>query len=117
MFVCFVLCLCFALETAVGVTVHAKVDSSVKLRNINCADIILTVRTSLVAQAVKRLPTMRETRVQSLGWEDPLGKEMATHSSTCCLENPTDGGAWEATAHGVIKSRTRLSDFSFLLSY
>ena len=31
---------------------------------------------------VKRLPTMQETRVQSLGWEDPLEKEMATHSST-----------------------------------
>ena len=38
--------------------------------------------TSLVAQTVKRLPTVRETRVQSLGQEDPLEKEMATHSST-----------------------------------
>ena len=37
---------------------------------------------SLVAQTVKRLPTMRETWVQSLGQEDPLEKEMATHSST-----------------------------------
>ena len=37
--------------------------------------------TSLVAQTVKRLPTMRETRVQSLGREDLLEKEMATHSS------------------------------------
>ena len=36
---------------------------------------------SLVAQTVKRLPTMREIHVQSLGWEDPLEKEMATHSS------------------------------------
>ena len=36
---------------------------------------------SLVAQTVKCLPTMWETRVQSLGWEDPLEKEMATHSS------------------------------------
>ena len=36
---------------------------------------------SLVAQTVKRLPTMREARVRSLGWEDPLEKEMATHSS------------------------------------
>ena len=33
-----------------------------------------------------------------------------------CLENPTDGGAWQATVHGVAKSRTRLSDFAFLLS-
>ena len=36
---------------------------------------------SLVAQMVKRLPTMRETQVQFLGREDPLEKEMATHSS------------------------------------
>ena len=36
---------------------------------------------SLVAQMVKRLLPMRETRVQSLGQEDPLEKEMATHSS------------------------------------
>ena len=35
-----------------------------------------------MAQMVKRLPTMWETQVQSLGWEDPLEKEMATHSST-----------------------------------
>ena len=37
---------------------------------------------SLVAQMVKRLPAMRETRVPSLGREDPLEKEMAIHSST-----------------------------------
>ena len=36
---------------------------------------------SLVAQMVKRLPTMQETQVRSLGWEDPLENEMATHSS------------------------------------
>ena len=38
---------------------------------------------------------------------------MAIHFSTC-LENPMDGGAWYATVHGVVKSRTRLSDFTFL---
>ena len=37
---------------------------------------------SLVGQTVKHLPTMRETQVRSLGWEDPLEKEMATPSST-----------------------------------
>ena len=40
-----------------------------------------TYRTSLVAQLVKRLPAVQGTRVQFLGWEDPLEKEMATHSS------------------------------------
>ena len=40
------------------------------------------LKTSLVAQRIKRLPAMQETRVRSLGSEDLLEKEMATHSST-----------------------------------
>ena len=46
------------------------------------------LRTSLVAQMVKHLSTMQETRVQSLGWEDPLEKEMAIHSSTIAWKIP-----------------------------
>ena len=42
----------------------------------------------LVAQMVKRLPTVLETQVQSLGWEDPLEKEMATHSSILAWKIP-----------------------------
>ena len=45
-------------------------------------------RTSLVAQMVKCLSTMWETRVQSLVWEDPLEKEMAIHSSTIAWKIP-----------------------------
>ena len=41
----------------------------------------LNLGASLVAQLLKNLPTMQETRVWFLGWEDPLEKEMATHSS------------------------------------
>ena len=41
-----------------------------------------------MAQMVKNLPTMQETQVQSLGWEDSLEKEMATHSSTLALKIP-----------------------------
>ena len=44
--------------------------------------------TSLMAQMVKHLPTMQETQVRSLGWEDPLEKEMATHSSTLAWKIP-----------------------------
>ena len=44
--------------------------------------------TFLVAQMEKYLPTMQETQVQSLGWEDPLEKEMATHSSTLTWKIP-----------------------------
>ena len=69
---------------------------------------------SLVAQMVKHLPAMRETWVQTLGWEDALEKEMATQSSTLGLENSMDGGDWWATVHGVTKSRTRLSNFTSL---
>ena len=58
---------------------------------------------------VKRLPTMRETRAQSLGWEDPLAKEMATHCGILAWKNPMDGRAWQAPVHGVTKSRTGLS--------
>ena len=47
-----------------------------------------------MVQMEKHLPTMRETQVQSLGWEDPLEKEMATHSSTLTWKNPMEGGAW-----------------------
>ena len=43
---------------------------------------------SLVAQMAKKLPAMSETRVQSLAWEDPLEKEMATHSSILAWEIP-----------------------------
>ena len=54
---------------------------------------INTYMASLVAQTVKRLPTMRETRVRYLGREEPLEKEMAIHSSTLawkvpCTEEP-----------------------------
>ena len=43
---------------------------------------------SLVTQMVKHLPAMWETRIQSLGWEDPLEKEMATHFSTFAWKIP-----------------------------
>ena len=45
-------------------------------------------RASLVAQLVKNLPAMQETWVQSLGWEDPLEKGKATHSSTLAWKTP-----------------------------
>ena len=50
--------------------------------------IFIQKSTSLVAQTVKCLPTIRESQVQSLGREDPLKKEMATHSSTLAWKIP-----------------------------
>ena len=57
-------------------------------------DLKTSLLTSLVARMVKHLPTMWETWLWPLGWEDPLEKEMATHSSTLDWKNPMDGGAW-----------------------
>ena len=58
-----------------------------------------------MVQLVKNLPAMQETWVRSLGWEDPLEKGKATHSSIV---------AWRIHGvHGVAKSQTRLSDFHF----
>ena len=56
---------------------------------------------SLMAQLVKNPPAMQDTWGQSLGWEDPLEKGKATHSSIFGLENSMD-----CTVHGVAKSRT-----------
>ena len=61
----------------------------------------------VVAQVVKHLPVKWETQVLTLGWKDPLEKEMATHSSILALRIP-----WiEATVHRVTKSQKQLSDF------
>ena len=55
--------------------------------------------TSLAAQMVKSLSVLQETWVRSLGWEDPLKKEMATHSSTIAWRIP-----W-IEEHGGLQSR------------
>ena len=64
---------------------------------------------------VKHLPTMCEAQVQSLGWEDLPEKEMATHSSILAWRIPQMEEPGRLQAHGVSKSRTRLSDFTFTL--
>ena len=85
------------------------------------------MRTSLAAQRVKRLPATREPRVRSLGWEDPLGKEMAAHSRTLawrscagplllhglfssCSEQglPSHCGAWASHCRGFFSRESRV---------
>ena len=65
-----------------------------------------------MAQTVKNL---QEKEVQSLGWEDPLEKGMATHSSILAWRiNSMDRGAWWATVHGVAElDRTESNAFTF----
>ena len=63
-------------------------------------NIRIWIWTSPVAQKLKRLPVMWETKVRSLVWEDPLEKEMATHSSTLAWKIPWMGepGRLQSTA-------------------
>ena len=63
-----------------------------------------------MAQTVKIPPAMRETWVESLGWEEPLEEGMATHSCILAWKIPMDRGAWQATVHGAAKSQTQLND-------
>ena len=58
---------------------------------------------SLVTQMIKNLPARQVTQVLSLGWEDPLEKGMATHSSILAWRIPMDREAWWATVPGVTK--------------
>ena len=62
--------------------------------------------TFLVAQTVKRLSTMRETRVRSLGWEDPLEKEMAIHSRTIAWKIPWTEEPGRLQSMGSLESDT-----------
>ena len=62
-----------------------------------------------MAQTVKDLPTMQEIQVRSLGQEDTLEEEMATHSSILSWRILVDRRVWQAIVHGVAKSWTRLS--------
>ena len=59
---------------------------------------------------VKNPSAMGETWVQFLGWEDPLEKGMAIHSSILAWRIPMDRGPWRATVHGIAERRTQLSD-------
>ena len=61
----------------------------------------------------KALPAVRETWVRSLSWEDPLEKEMATHSSILAWKIPCTEEPGGLQSHGIAKSQTRLSDFTY----
>ena len=64
----------------------------------------------MVAQTVKNLPAMQENCVQSLGWEDPLEKEVATYSTIHAWEIPWMKEPGRDIIHGVAKSQIRLSN-------
>ena len=60
-------------------------------------------QTSLVAQMVKNLPPVQKIQVQSMGWEDPLEKDMATHSSILAWRTP-----WTEEPGGLQSMRSQI---------
>ena len=75
---------------------------------------------SLVAQRIKRLPAMRETRVWSLGWEDPLEKGMATHSRILAWRIPwteEPGGLHSPSSHKELHTTEQLTLSRFLFFF
>ena len=73
---------------------------------------LVCLKTSLVAQRLKRLPAMWETWVRSLGWEDPLEKEMATHSSILAWRIP-----WMEELCGLQSTGRKESDMAEWLHF
>ena len=75
-------------------------------------------------QAVEKEPNLHlsyqhleSSRLKSISLEASLGEGNGNPLQYSCLENPMDGGAWWAAVHGVTKSRTRLSDFTFTFHF
>ena len=71
-----------------------------------------------MAQMVKSLPAVQEIRVPSLGRDDPTGEGNGSPLQDSCLENPVDGGAWQATVNGGHKESNtteRLTHTIFIL--
>ena len=90
-------------ETVCYTHIMVSEESLIKRDNLQRCK---ATRASLVAQLVKDLPAMQETRVQSLGWEDSPGEGNGNPLQYSCLENPMERGAWWVTVHGVAKSHT-----------
>ena len=91
-----------------------KLDSILKSRDITLPTKVCIVKAMVFlgfpGGSVKNPPTMQETWIPSLDWEDPLEEGMANHSSILPRRFPMDRGAWQAIVHGVAKSWTRLSN-------
>ena len=83
-----------------------------------CLSCTLPLGASLVAQTVKNLPAMQETQVQYLGWEDPLEKGMATHSSILAWRIPwTEEPSGLHTVHGAAKESNTTEQLTLSLPF
>ena len=74
-------------------------------KNASHVNSIMSLTRSLIAQSIKNLPAMQETCIRSLGWEDTLEKEMATHSSILAWRSP-----WTEEPDRLLSMRSQESD-------
>ena len=98
---------------------HHTLPSQWKLSKSKWRYLILPLHywASLVAQTVKHLPAMRETRVRFLGREDPLEKEMAIHSSTLAWKIPWTEEPGRLQSVGSQRAGTRLSELTLTFCF
>ena len=95
---------------------HLKLSSIFNKAIKNITDLLTTTESSLVAQTVKNLPTMQETRVWPESGRSP-GDRNVYPLQYPCLKNSTDREAWWAALHRVAKSRIQLSDNTFTFNH
>ena len=104
-----------------GVDCHALLQGIFTTQGLNRGLLIcrwiLYHLSSLVAQRVKCLPAMQETQVRFLGQEDAQEKEMATHAGILAGKIPWMEKLGRFIVHGIAKSRTGLSDFTFFFTF
>ena len=97
---------------------HPDKPHSVRRRQVSCSRLSLH---GLHVYLIRSLVGFKQHKIlKSKKGEDQRGRDgegNGTPLQYSCLENPMDGGAWWATVHGVAKSRTRLSDFTFTFHF
>ena len=91
-------------------TVHRVAKSQTRLKQLgmHAEDTLKPcqkITQVMVVQSVKNLPAVQETLVRSLGWEDPLKKEMANLSSILAWKNPMDYSLPGSSVHGIFQTR------------
>ena len=102
------------MEVYTGQPQDAPFDNIYQTKNYILFDLELSSRASLVVQSVKSLPAMGDLGLIP-GSGRFSGEGNGNPPQYSCLESPMERGAWQATVHGVAKSRTQLSDFHFTL--
>ena len=104
-----------------GAHLLSKMDSSEAYEQVDITYSLLTSKEPFCACVVENVSLRMRNMWSFISYLESLVSPLSPHHGTplqySCLENPMDGGAWQAAVHGVAKSRTRLSDFTFTFHF